>query len=389
MKLMAMVSVSEISIKGKNKGFFLKIIRKAIETKILEAQIDFKIVEKDSLFVLYFNSEEDRYNASEILKKIIGISWIYWGYEVKTERESIQDALSRIIEFTRPTSYRFTAKVYKKRLWASTNDFIIEFAKYIRDNFHLTVSLEKYDLEIIAKVMNDSVTYIYQKYAKGLEGMPTSSSGRGLVFLSGGIDSPVASFLAQRRGIEVDFVTFLTPVTSTEETISKIKDLAKTLSKFNLNQSKLYIINLAKIQRRIKEHSFENYRIVLLRRAFFRIAERLKEQNKYDVFITGDAIGQVASQTIPAQTVISQVTDTLIVRPLITYTKEEIITIAKRIDTYEISIRPGDDTCSLFAPENPIINPKLDKVLMLESRIKDIKEAIDEIIEFDVEEFQL
>ncbi len=389
MKLMAMVSVSEISIKGKNKGFFTKIIRNAIQTKIASEGIQFSLKEKDSLFVLYFNSTEDRFQATEVLKQVIGISWIYWGYEVKTDREEIQNALSEIIAEVQPSSYRFTAKVYKKRLWASTNDFIIEFAKYIRDNYKLSVSMEDFDLEIMAKVVNDDVTYIYQKHSKGLEGIPTSSSGRGLVFLSGGIDSPVASFLSQRRGIEVDFVTFLTPVTSTEETISKITDLAKTLVKYNLNGSKLYIINMAKVQRRIKEFSFENYRIVLLRRAFFRIAEELKKKNNYDVFITGDAIGQVASQTLSAQTVISQVTDTLIVRPLATYTKEEIISVAKKIGTYEISIRPGDDTCSLFAPANPIINPNLDKTLMLESRIVDMDEAIAEVIEFDTREIEL
>ncbi len=389
MKLMAMVSISEVSIKGKNKGFFTKIIRNAIQTKIESKDIKFNLKEKDSLFVLYFESIEDRYEATETLKEIIGISWIYWGYEVNTDREEIQAALSELIETTQPTSYRFTAKVYKKRLWSSTNEFIIEFAKYIRDNYKLSVSMQDYDLEIMAKVVNDNVTYIYQKHTKGLEGIPTSSSGKGLVFLSGGIDSPVASFLSQRRGIEVDFVTFLTPVTSTEETISKIKALAKTLTKYNLNGSKLHIINMARVQRRIKEFSFENYRIVLLRRAFFRIAEELKKKNNYDVFITGDAIGQVASQTIAAQTIISQVTDTLIVRPLATYTKEEIISVAKKIKTYEISIREGEDTCALFAPENPVINPTLEKALMLESRILDMDQAIKEIIEFDTEVIEI
>ncbi len=385
MEIILIISLSEISTKGKNRNFFIDIIKNTISNKLKEKDISYRLEERDLLLILIFENEEQRSEATTIIIEIIGISWIYWGFSLASNKDDINSAIFKLIDDKKPKSYRLTAKVLKKNIWKSTNDFIYEFAEYIKNKYNLLVDLEKPDLELIIKVFNENKTFIYFRYKKGLNGIPVGSSGKGLVFLSGGIDSPVAAFLAQKRGLEVDFITFLTPITSTEETVAKIIKLATLISKYNSNRSKLYIVNLAKIQRKIMEHSYENYRIILLRRAFIRIGDYISNNlQHYDTIITGESLGQVASQTILSQTVIGEVTKTLITKPLIAFDKEEIITISKKINTYQTSISPGDDTCALFAPKEPIINPSLKKVNLLEERIKDAEQLIQDIVSNDI-----
>ena len=380
MKPIIIATLAEASLKGKNKKVFTNSLKKHIKYKMKESELIYKLEEEDKKFIIRFEDFETIERASLILSNVVGLSWIYWGYEVEPKSEIIKEAIVKIIDINIPKTYRFTAKVYKKNIWASTSDFVIEFASFIKERYNLKVDLEEYDLEIISKVWNESKAYIYTKHTKGLNGLPTGTSGKGLVLLSGGIDSPVASFMMQKRGLNNDFVTFLTPVTATEETLTKIKKLAKSLSVYNSSSTKLYIVDLSLIQSKIMEESFENYRIVLLRRAFMRLAEEISKENEYDALITGEALAQVASQTINAQKVISESMNMLIFKPLIGFDKVDIISIARKIGTYDLSILRGEDTCSSFAPKQPIINPSLEKTLMLEERIPDYKNIIKDII---------
>jgi len=216
------------------------------------------------------------------------------------------------------------------------------------------------------------------KKIKGIQGLPISSSGRGLLLLSGGIDSPVAAFEMMKRGLSIDAIHFASPPYTSDDSLQKVKDLIKKLAIFDPT-IKLIVIDIAKFQVTQFETCDKRYSITLLRRMMMRVATKIAEQRKIKVLITGESLGQVASQTVESLSVINEVTVMPILRPLIAADKETIILTAKKIDTYDISIRPFDDCCTLFMPKNPVINPLLE-VCQAEELKLDINDSIDTIV---------
>ncbi len=374
MKKYIMCTISEISLKGKNIRRFKKILLDTITNKLKNNNLNYQMHENNSRIFLYLNEEENINIYIEILKKIIGISWIYIGYRTSDDEEEIEEAISKLISFKNPQKYRINAKVYQKKKWTSSRALMEDVARYINHHHHLKVDLTNFDFELSVKVFSTQEVLIFTKYTNGINGLTPLSSGNGLVLLSGGIDSPVASFLMQARGMNNDFITFLTPFTKTEETISKIKKLAEKLNEYNAIDGKLFIVDFSLIQETIKKNAFENYRIVLLRRAFIRFSEFIAKEINASALITGESLGQVASQTLEAQSVINEVSKLIVFKPLIGLNKIEIIKKATNIETLEISNLPGDDMCSNFTPQSPVIKPKLDKVLLQESWIDDYDE---------------
>jgi len=191
------------------------------------------------------------------------------------------------------------------------------------------------------------------------------------------------------RGMNVSFVTFLTPVTSDKETLYKIKELAKRVNDFNGYDQKLFVVNFAKVQAEIMKLVKEEYRITLLRRYFMRYSELLSERYGYEMLITGDSLGQVASQTIASMTLIDNSTDMLIARPLVAMSKNEIIKKATEIGTLQLSNLPGNDMCSLFTPKSPVINPKKEVILDLESKLEDMDKVLEDVLENDTRILEL
>jgi len=202
-------------------------------------------------------------------------------------------------------------------------------------------------------------TYIYEKEIKALGGYPVGIAGKGLLMLSGGIDSPVAGYLAMKRGIKLECIYFESPPHTSIAAKNKVKKLVSILNTYQAS-IKLHIINFTEIQEAIYKNINPEYMITIMRRMMYRISEKVLHENNCLVLINGESVGQVASQTLTSMSVINNVTTTPVIRPVACLDKLEIIDIAKRINTYETSILPYEDCCTIFLPKHPVINPKLE-----------------------------
>lgn len=250
------------------------------------------------------------------------------------------------------------------------------------------IDLKNYDIDFNIKLENEIAIISFFK-EEAINGLPSGSNGKALALLSGGIDSPVAAFKTITRGINVSFITFLTPLTSENETISKIKELALEVDKYNGNHGKLFFVNFEKVQEEIMKIENSSYRIILLRRYFMRFSELVSKKYGYKFFITGDSLGQVASQTPESMTQINNATKKLIIRPLVSMSKNEIIKEATSINTYKISIKPGNDMCSAFTPKKPILFPKEKIVKELEEKLINMDYIMEQILEKDTRIIEL
>ena len=244
------------------------------------------------------------------------------------------------------------------------------------------------DVIINIEIRND-FTLVYCDKIHTYGGLPLGTSNKTLSLISGGIDSPVSSFLAMKRGMKVEYIHFATPPHTSLESIEKVKDILKVLKKYDSNRKQvLHVVNFTILQNELMHITNESYRITLMRRMFIRIANIVANQISAKALTTGEALGQVASQTIESIAVINSVSDVPILRPLITYDKEEIIIIAKKIDTYNLSILPITDCCSLFVPKKPTTKPKLFVAKIQESQIL-FEEIIQEIIKNNIEKYNV
>ena len=231
-------------------------------------------------------------------------------------------------------------------------------------------------------------TYIYINSYKGLGGYPNSSLGKGMLMLSGGIDSPVAGFLTLKRGIKIECIYFEAIPHTSIEARNKVIELSKKLSVYT-DKIKLHIIPFTKIQESIYKYIEPEYCITIMRRMMYRITEKLAQKRNCLIICNGESVGQVASQTLTSMSVINSVTNMPVIRPVACLDKLEIIDIAKKIDTYETSILPFEDCCTIFVPKHPIINPKLDKCIEFEKSFdyqSMIEEALRDIYTIEISE---
>jgi thiamine biosynthesis protein ThiI len=245
-----------------------------------------------------------------------------------------------------------------------------------RNKTPLTVNLDNPDLKIYLKLRKDKV-FLYTKIEKAVGGLPVGSSGQAIAMFSGGIDSPVAAFLAMKRGLEITAVHFHSVPQTSEKSIEKVKELVQELSKYQ-DKIKLYLIPIIPLQKNIVQKAERKLSIVLQRRAFLKLGQMVAEKEEKEfarknlAFVTGDSLGQVASQTLENMAVVSEILNDsgkIVLRPLITYDKKEIMDLAKKIGTLKISEKPHDDACSLFVPKNPETKANLKKVLNEEKKL--------------------
>jgi len=222
-------------------------------------------------------------------------------------------------------------------------------------------------------------TFVYLNEIKGIGGYPVGIQGKGMLMLSGGIDSPVAGYLALKRGVDIDCVYFESPPHTSVEAKNKVIKLASIIDEYSGN-IRVFVIPFTKIQEEIYKNVPDSYIITVMRRMMYRIAYKLAIKNKCKIIVNGESIGQVASQTLTSMSVINEVTNMPVIRPVACLDKLEIIDIAKKINTYETSILPYEDCCTIFLPKHPVIHPDLNKAIEYENRIN-FEELIDECIE--------
>jgi thiamine biosynthesis protein ThiI len=371
-----LIHYGELGLKGLNRPFFEKKLvenlRKAIEG--LEFQ---KIRRIQGRIILELNEKTNLAELEKSLMKVFGIAWFAFCYETNPTLEGIKNLAAEKFNFKKGIKVKVSAKRADKNLPFTSMDVNRELGAYLKEKFRVDISLKNPEKEIFVELANGKA-YIFDRKIKGLYGLPVGVSGKVLHLLSGGIDSPVAAWLLMKRGCEVDFLHFHAFEKFDEKKNSKILNLAKILSQYCF-KTRIFFVPFYPFQAEAVEAP-PKYRLILFRRFMVRVAEEIANQHGIKALGTGENLAQVSSQTLENMAVISKATSLPILRPLLTYEKSEIIELAKRIGTFQISITPYKDCCTLFLAKHPVTkaNPKL--VETFEERMN-LKLAIDESLE--------
>lgn len=350
----------------------LKKLIKNIKLWLNKNKIPFKILKMRGRIFIETNKTKE---ACKVLKKIFGIVWIAPCYHLKTSSlKKIQSFCKKNYEkwIGKKESFAVRARRVGKHRYSSQ-----KLAEAIGSVINRKVNLSSPDKEIFVEV-RDNNSFIYFKKIKCYGGLPLGSTGKVISLISGGIDSPVSSWLMMKKGCEIILLHFHSFPLVSKASIEKVKELAKVLAKYQ-KRIKIYFIPFSDIQMKIRTKIPAKYRIILYRRFMFRIAEEIAKIEKAKALVTGESLAQVSSQTMQNILVIEEVTKLPILRPLIGMDKVEIINLAKKIGTYEISIKPQEDCCMLFIPKHPSTRAKLEVIKKNEKKLK-IKKLVKEAI---------
>lgn len=371
---------SEIALKEGNRSFFerklVENIKKSINSEFV---LDIKKISGRILIVL--NDGVIKSEIEESLKRVFGISNFLFCIKTKPTIEDISRELTLILEKEKFKTFRITAKRSEKNTPNTSQQINEQVGANIFNHFKdISVNLENPDINCFVEIVSGSA-YISIKKIQGLNGLPVGTGGKVVLMLSGGIDSPVAGFMAMSRGLNVILVHFHTYPETSQNSIEKVKEISKILSKYQ-PRTKLYLVPFAKIQKQIFLSINPKLRVIFYRRLMFKIAQEIAKKEKALGIVTGESIGQVASQTLENINAIQNGIAMPIIRPLICYHKDDIIEKARQIKTFDISILPHDDCCSRFLPKHPEIRAKIEDVLAEEKKLNIdlmIKEALNEI----------
>ncbi len=355
------IRYAEIALKGKNQKDFLNRLIHNIKEQI-KTDLDITPVIEREMGRIYLKLEgrepEIFYDS---LNHIFGISSYSPAQKTSLELEDIKaTALSELQAAVQgPTRFRVSVKRANKKFPITSPEMQQIIAAHMLKNIpDLKADLHHYDVDLLLEIRTDA-TYIYTRSYPGLHGLPVGSSGRGVVLLSGGIDSPVAGWLAMKRGVTIEAVHFHSYPYTSEKAKEKVLELAKRMAKYS-NRVVVHMVPFTKIQEEIAHYCHDNMRIPIMRRIMVRIAEEIARKRDCLAIFTGDNLGQVASQTMESIYAINSVANMPILRPCITMEKEEIIRLAQQIDTYETSILPYEDCCTVFVPKDPKTKPKIE-----------------------------
>lgn len=369
------VSVGEIALKGLNRKYFEDKLVSDIKRSLRDLHLDNVYKEQGKI---YIEAPED--NFEQIInrvKKVFGIVYISPCIRVNKDINELKEAVIEIMKIRQSINPVKTFKVSTnrtdKKFPIKSPEVSREMGAVILKNIEgLKVDVNNPDVYVYIDIKQ--YMYVYTEKIKGYGGLPLGTNGKGLLLLSGGIDSPVAGFLMAKRGVEISAIHFHSYPFTSERSEEKVKSLAHLLALYT-GKIKLYTVNILDIQKELNEKCPEDQMTILSRRFMMRIAERVAIENGIDALITGESLGQVASQTINGISVTNSSVNIPILRPLIGMDKVQIIDIAKDIETYETSILPYDDCCTLFLPRHPVTKPKLDSIEKSEEHI-DVKELI-------------
>lgn len=371
-----LVRYSEIHLKGKNRGYFEKILKTNINEKI--KKFGTTLDSTSGRYIIRGFREEDLYDIQNYLVKTAGVYSTSPAIEIDAEKEAIFSCCLSLMR-EKKGSFRVTSTRADKRFPLSSMELSRELGGFIlSQNKNLSVDLHTPDYNLNVDIRNNQKAYVFFEEIKGINGMPVSSSGKGMLLLSGGIDSPVAGYMMAKRGLKMSCIHFESYPYTSPQAKEKAIELAQVLAEYN-GTTKVFFANIAHIQEAIHEKCHPDYMITLVRRFMLRIAERLAEKSYCQCIVTGESLAQVASQTVESMTVIGEAmqTNLPLLKPLVGFDKQETVEIAQKIGSFEISIRPYDDCCTVFLPDSPVIKPKLEKVLKEESKL-DVEALIEE-----------
>ena len=303
------------------------------------------------------------------LKNIFGIHEIVVAYKSnEKELEIIKENIINLLSYKKFETFKVDVKRSDKNYPIDGMNLRKIFGAHILKNIsNLKVDVNNPEVVVNVEIRLKEVLIYFDKI-KGIGGYPVGTLGKGILMLSGGIDSPVAGYLAMKRGVKIEAIYFESPPHTSVSALNKVKDLAKKLAIYN-NDIKLHIINFTEIQEEIYKNIPHDYLITIMRRMMYRISAIVAARSNAKILVNGESIGQVASQTLSSMSAINEVVKIPVIRPVACFDKLEIIDLAKKIDTYETSILPYEDCCTIFVPDHPVINPEKLKCLEYEAKI--------------------
>ena len=375
MKKVILIKYGELTTKKDNRKFFIKTLR----NNILDKLSDYNIVVTDDYYRMFIEVNEDDIDSIiNKLKCIFGIHEIAVCYkDENVTEEEIKKVSLMVMKEEDFCTFKVETKRSDKSFPIKSMDMNNIIGSLILKNIECKVDVHNPEIVLNIEIRREGF-YIYTKGIKCLGGYPVGTLGRGLLMLSGGIDSPVAGYMTIKRGVELYYLYFESRPHTSIEARNKVRDLARKLEKYNTN-GKLMVVNFTKIQETIYKNLDTTYLITIMRRMMYRIAERVAKKNKCLAIVNGESVGQVASQTLSSMIAVNDVTSYPILRPLCSFDKLDIIEISKKIDAYDISILPYEDCCTVFVPRHPVINPNLKHIYSEEAKI-DFDTLIDEAV---------
>lgn len=375
-----LIKYSEIGIKGKNRYIFENALRDQIKNALSNVEGEFKVEKEQGRIFVNALSEFDYEETIEVLTRVFGIAAICPVFIIEDSAwENLTVEVGNYVEKIygdKSLSFKVEAKRSNKNYPLKSPEICIEMGSYLLERFpNLKVDVHKPKVRINVEIRNRA--YVYSQIIPGLGGMPVGTNGKAMLLLSGGIDSPVAGYMIAKRGVSLDAVYFHAPPYTSERAKQKVIDLAKLVSKYS-GPIDLHIVNFTDIQMYIYDKCPHDELTIIMRRYMMKIAEQLAEKNNCLGLITGESIGQVASQTMQSLAATNAVCTMPVYRPLIGFDKQEIVAIADKINTYETSILPYEDCCTIFVAKHPVTKPRLQSIE--KSEIK-LQEGIDKLFE--------
>ena len=381
MKQIILVKYGEIILKGLNRHTFEDLLIRNIKNSIKPLKA--KVWRAQATIYVDMENQYDLDEAIERLTKVFGIVTIIRAYVLSKDFEMLKEEAREVLkdELLDAKTFKVEAKRADKKYPMTSPELCIELGGYLHDCYpHLTVDVRNPEKLISAEVRETNV-YIYCNRIKGLGGMPVGSNSKAMLLLSGGIDSPVAGYMVAKRGVALEAVHFFSHPYTSERAKDKVLKLAKIVSAYT-GGMKVHIVPFTDIQLEIKEKCPEDQLTIIMRRFMMAIAEKVAENRNAKALVTGESIGQVASQTVEAMYVTNDAVNMPVFRPVIGMDKEEIVEIARKIDTFETSVLPYEDCCTVFTPRHPLTKPKLETILKSEKRLEFdrlVQEAVDGI----------
>ena len=387
MKEIILIKNGEIALKGLNRSTFedamIKNIRRRLshlgKVEAKKAQSTVTIEPKEEFF--------DMDAACDIVSKVFGVSAFCRACEIEKDMEIIKKTAAEYLkdELSFAKTFKVVAKRSDKKFPLTSPEICREVGGYLLSKFH-NLSVDVIDPEVLVAVeVRDKFAYIHTNQRDGAGGIPTGTGGRAMLLISGGIDSPVAGYMMAKRGLELSAIHFASPPYTSERALEKVKDLLRQMTHYT-GRIKLYTVCFTKIQEQIRDRVREEYSTLVMRRFMMRIANKIAEKNGSLALITGESLGQVASQTLPAIQCTDAVSELPTFRPLIGMDKEEIVAISRKIETFDISVQPFEDCCTVFTPKHPKTKPNLADFEKVES-VMDIDSLVSEAVETVQTEF--
>ena len=364
MQKLIIIKYGELTTKKDNINFFLKALKKNVEDAL--CNIDHTTTYDASRM---FIKTTDFDKTIEKLKCVFGIHKMTIAYELSNEMDAIKEGLISLLKDKEFKTFKVVVKRSYKKYPGSSMEIAATLGGHILKNIQdKKVDVHNPDLEVNVEIRKD-FSYIYFEDILGIGGYPVGVAGKGLLMLSGGIDSPVSGYMAIKRGVKIECIYFEAPPHTSKEARNKVLELARKLSVYNDSYVKVHIINFTEIEESIYKNIPNDYLITIMRRMMYRISAIIASRSNCKILVNGESIGQVASQTLSSMSCINEVVKMPVIRPVACFDKLEIIELARKIGTYETSILPFEDCCTIFVPKHPVINPVLSKCYLYEELI--------------------